>query len=203
MGERGGQGRARDPEMEPEDEQRVQRDVQKAAGGEAHHGKRRLALEPQKVVHGKAGAHQRRSQQNEAGVILRIGQNGGGGAQRPHQRVQKQKAQNADHRAAPEREEERRAGKAVGAFGVLLAQKAAQGAARAHADHKAERLKDRHQAEHHAHRPRGAGGADLAHKKGVGQIIDRADQHAGDGGRRQCEDQFGDRGLGHALELYI
>ena len=63
-----------------------------------------------------------------------------------------------------------------GGGGVAAAQAAADDGAGPVAQHKAQRLDDGHQAGNNAHGT-GRTGGDLAHKKGVGQIVDAGDQH--------------------------
>ena len=201
LGKSRGQRRAGNAHAEDKDEQRVQQDVQNAAGGQADHGKGGLALIAQHVVHGEAGTHQRRGRQDVAPVVAGVGQDGVGGAQQLHQRLQKEKAAHAQQRAAAQRGEKAHGGDVAGPGRFLLAQQAADDAARAHAHHEAERLQDGHQAEHHAHRAGGAVGVQLAHEKGVGQIVDGTHQHAGHRGDGQGDDELWDGRLGHLDEL--
>ena len=67
--------------------------------------------------------------------------------------------------------------KRVAALVFRLPKAAADDGAGAVAQCKAKRLNNGHQAGNNAHRTGSAGG-DLAHKKGIGQIVDAGDEHA-------------------------
>ena len=69
------------------------------------------------------------------------------------------------------------------------------------AEEKAHGLDNGHEGKDHAH---GAGGAvafQHAHKKGVGHVVKRRDQHADDTGEGQAANQPADRGLGHLVKF--
>ena len=129
-----------------------------------------------------------------------MGQDGLGAAQQHHKIGQGEQACRCDDAAEHQRREEAGGSKPGGSIGVLAAQAAADDAARAVAQHEAEGLNDGHQARHDAHRARRAGGQ-LAHKEGVGQIVDAGDEHTQDGGGREAENELRHGGLGHFLEL--
>ena len=168
-----GTGRAK---AEPEHENGIQHHVQHAAGDETDHGKVRLALVAQDVVHHKAGDHQRGGDQDGPRVGAGVGQNGLGAAQQHHEIRQCRKADHCQHHAEGQRCEKAGGGKAGGGVGVLTAQAAADNGAGAVPQHEAQRLDDGHQAGNNAHRARSAGG-DLTHKKGISQIVNAGDQH--------------------------
>ena len=197
-----GRGKARTggAHAQPKDEQRVQRDVQQAAGDQADHGKAGLALIAQDVVHHQTGHHNGSGQQDVPRVGTGMGQDGLGAAQQHHKIGQGEQARHCDDTAEHQRREEAGGSKPGGSIGVLAAQAAADDAAGAVAQHEAQRLENGHQAGNDAHRA-GCAGGDLAHKKGVGQIIDAGDEHAQYRGSRQAQDQFRDGGLRHFAEL--
>ena len=129
-----------------------------------------------------------------------MGQDGLGAAQQHHKIGQGEQACRCDDAAEHQRCEEAGGSKPGGGIGVLAAQAAADDAARAVAQHEAQRLENGHQAGNDAHRT-GCAGGDLAHKKGIGQIVDAGDEHAQYRGSRQTQDQFRDGGLRHFAEL--
>ena len=73
--ERCGQRRARDAHIEDKDEQRVECDVQESACADAVHGEHCLTLGAQGVAQHERGAHDGRSQQNNARVAFGVGEN--------------------------------------------------------------------------------------------------------------------------------
>ena len=197
-----GRGKARTggAHAQPKDEQRVQRDVQQAAGDQADHGKAGLALIAQDIVHHQTGHHNGSGQQDVPRVGTGMGQDGLGAAQQHHKIGQGEQACHCDDAAEHQRREEAGGSKPGGGIGVLAAQAAADDAAGAVAQHEAQRLDNGHQAGNDAHCT-GCAGGDLAHKKGVGQIVDAGDEHAQYRGSRQTQDQFRDGGLRHFAEL--
>ena len=142
-----------------------------------------------------------RSDEDGPRVGAGVGQDGVGAAQQHHEAGQ---GGEADARPAlmPKASAVKKlvGGELGGGVSVLTAEAAADDAARAVAQHEAEGLNDGHQAGHDAHRARRAGGQ-LAHKEGVGQIVDAGDEHTQDGGRGEAEDELRHGGLGHLLEL--
>ena len=161
---------------EHEHEQRVQRDVQHAAGDQTDHGKAGFALIAQDVVHHQAGDHQRGGNEDGPRVGAGVGQDGLGAAQQHHEVGQGAKARHGQHHAKHQSREKAGGRKPGGGGGVAAAQAAADDGAGPVAQHKAQRLDDGHQAGNNAHGT-GRTGGDLAHKKGVGQIVDAGDQH--------------------------
>ncbi len=197
-----GEARAAGAHLEHKDEERVQHDVEHAARHKADHGKAGLALIPQDVVHYKAGHHQRGRKQDGPRVGAGVGQDGVGAAQQHHEAGQGGKAAHGQHGTHRHGREEAGGGELCGGMGVLTAEAAADDAARAVAQHEAEGLNNGHQAGHDAHRARRAGGQ-LAHKEGVGQIVDAGDEHTQDGGRGKAQDQSRDGRLGHFMVLLL
>ena len=193
-----GEARARGAHVEQENQNRVQDHIQKAAGHQADHGQKGHALVAEYIIEHTAAGKEGTGQQNPHAVVPGKRQNGLGAAQQIHQRRQEQEAEDADHRAHQKSQKEAGGGKSRGAVHVVLPQAAGDVAARAVAEHKAEGLENRHQAEDDAD---GAGGAlaQLADKVGVGHIIDAGNQHTGNGGNTQPQDQLGDRSFGHLL----
>ena len=185
---------------EAEDKDGVQQDVEHAAGDKADHGEAGLALVAQDVVHHKAGHHEGRSDEDGPRIGAGVGQDGVGAAQQHHEAGQGGKADSRQHDAEDQRREKAGGGELGGGAGVLIAEAAADDSACAMAQHEAEGLNDGHEAGHDAHRARRAGGQ-LAHKEGVGQIVDAGDEHTQDGGRGEAEDELRHRGPGHLLEL--
>ena len=161
---------------EHEHEQRVQRDVQHAAGDQTDHGKTGFALIAQDVVHHQAGDHQRGGNKDGPRVGAGVGQDGLGAAQQHHEVGQGAKARHGQHHAKHQSREKAGGRKPGGGGGVAAAQAAADDGAGPVAQHKAQRLDDGHQAGNNAHGT-GRTGGDLAHKKGVGQIVNAGDQH--------------------------
>ena len=176
LAEGGGDTGTGSAQPKPEHEQRVQRNVQQPAGDQPDHGKVRLALIPQDVVHHQTGDHQRRGKQDGAGVGAGVGQNGIGAAQQHHKVRQGGKTSHCQHYAKGQRRKKAGGSKAGGGVGILTAQAAADDGAGAVPQHKAQRLYDCHQAGNDAHRTGSAGG-DAPYKKGIGQIVDAGDQH--------------------------
>jgi hypothetical protein len=188
------------PHAEAEDEDGVQHDVEHTAGDEADHGEAGLALVAEDVVHHEARHHERGRDEDGPRVGAGVGQDGVGAAQQHHEVGQGSETENGQHCAEGQRREEAGGGELCGRMGVLTAEAAADDAARAVAQHEAEGLNDGHQARHDAHRARRAGGQ-LAHKEGVGQIVDAGDEHTQDGGGREAENELRHGGQGHFLEL--
>ena len=195
-----GKARAAGAHAEPEDEHRVQRDVQQAACDQADHGKAGLALVAEDVVHHQAGDHHRRSAQDGPRIGAGVGQDRLGAAQQHHEIGQGGKAAQGQNDAESQRREKAGGGKFCGGVGILAAQAAADDAAGTVAQHKAQRLDDGHQAGDHAYRARCAGGQ-LPYEKGISQVVDAGDEHAEDGGGRKAQDELRHRGLGHFAEL--
>ena len=200
LAEGGGDARTGGAEAEAEHEDGVQHDVQHAAGDQADHGKAGLALIAQDVVHHKAGDHQRGRDKDGPCIGAGVGQDGGRAAQQHHEAGQGRKADDGQHHADGQCRKKAGGSKTGGGLGVAAAQAAADDGAGPVAQHKAQRLENGHQAGNDAHRT-GCAGGDLAHKKGVGQIVDAGDEHAQYRGSRQAQDQFRDGGLRHFAEL--
>ena len=160
-----------------EHENGVQQDVQHAAGHKADHGKIGLALVAQDVVHHEAGDHQRGRDEDGPRIGAGVGQDGLGAAQQQHEVGQRGKADEGQHHTNGQRREKAGGSEPGGCFGVPAAQTAADDSTGAVAQRKAQSLNNGHQAGNDAYRAGSAGG-DLAHKKGVGQIVDAGDQHA-------------------------
>ena len=154
----------------------IQHNVQHAAGHKADHGKVRLALIAQDVVHHKAGDHKRGCNEDGPCISAGVGQNGLGAAQQHHEAGQSGKAHNGQHHASGQSSKKAGGSKAGGGIGVPAAKAAADDGAGAVAQCKAKRLNNGHQAGNNAHRTGSAGG-DLAHKKGIGQVVDAGDEH--------------------------
>ena len=154
----------------------VQHNVQHAAGHKADHGKVRLALIAQDVVHHKAGDHKRGCNEDGPCISAGVGQNGLGAAQQHHEAGQSGKAHNGQHHANGQSSKKAGGSKAGGGISVPAAKAAADDGAGAVAQRKAKRLNNGHQAGNNAHRTGSAGG-DLAHKKGIGQVVDAGDEH--------------------------
>ena len=199
----GGPGRPGHPQAEGEDQQGVQGDVQHRAAGDAHHGVGRAALVAQLVVQHQGGGHPGGPEEDDPEVGLRIGQDGGGGAQEHGQRLQKELAQNADHRPRRQGGEKAGGGHVAGLLKVLLPQLPGDEVAAAVAKEKAHRLDDGHEGEDHPHRPGGAVAFQHAHEEGVRHVVEGGDQHADDAGKGQPADQAADGGLGHLVEFLL
>ena len=176
LAEGGGDTGTGSAQPQPEHEQRVQCNVQQSAGDQPDHGKVRLALIPQDVVHHQTGDHQRCGKQDGPGVGTGMGQNGFGTAQQHHEVRQGGKTDHRQHYAKGQRSKKAGGSKAGGGVGILTAQAAADDGAGAVPQHKAQRLNDGHQAGNDTHRAGSAGG-DAPYKKGIGQIVDAGDQH--------------------------
>jgi len=178
----------------------IQRDVQHAAGDQTDHGEAGLALVAQDVVHHKAGHHQRCRDQDGPRVGARVRQDGLGAAQQHHEVGQGSEADSGKDQAEGQRCEEAGGREPGGSLGVLAAEAPADDAARAVAQHKAQRLNDGHQAGNDPHRAGRAGG-DLADEEGVSQVIDAGDEHTQNRRCGKAEDEFRDGRLGHLPEL--
>ena len=158
-------------------------------------------MKAQLVIEHKRGRHIRRAKQDIGRVAACIGQNRRRGAQHPHQRVKKDNPQHAY--ARPEKQRRKKSGgyHARGVFHILPPQRARNIVARPMAEGKADGLDDRHQGKHHAHRTRSAR-ADATDEKGIRHVVKRGDQHAGDGGHRQCADELFHRRFRHPLIFF-
>ena len=202
LAQRRGQRRARDAHLEDEDEQRVEPHVQKSADAHAVHRERRLALGAQDVAQHERRAHDRRGQQDDAGVALGVGEDGVRRAQQPHERperAQPGRTQRQPHRRG---EDERAAADAVGAVIVLAAETAADDRTAAHADAEAEGLNDGHQRKHDAD-GRGRARRELGDEIGVGGIVEDGDQLRGERRQAQRQDQPRDRRVQHPVALLL
>ena len=77
----GGPGGPGHAQAEGENQKRVQGDVQNRSAGNPHHGIGRAALVAQLVVQHQGGGHPGSPEEDDLEIGLRIGQDGGGGAQ--------------------------------------------------------------------------------------------------------------------------
>ena len=144
LGQAGDNGSPGCAQTKAEDEDGVQGNVKDAAGGDSHHGKGSQALEPQQVVHDKGTHHKRRGQENIAGIFHCIGLDGFRGAQKHHNLVNVEQAENAQ---AGTQEEAGKKRDRDSAFPVLMAsgaQTPGHVVAAAHADGKGQGLDDGH-----------------------------------------------------------
>ena len=194
--------RAGNPQLEREDQQRIQPDVQHCAAGDAHHGIGGAALKAQLVVQHQRSRHPRRSQQDHAEVCLGIGQDGIRGTQQIGQRLQKQQPQHTDQHAGGQRTEKSRGGHFRGFLIVLMADGAGDEVAAALAEEEPDGLDNGHQGKHHAH---GAGGRvafQHPHQEGVRHVVKGGHQHADDAGHSQPQDQGPHRCLRHLFVFF-
>ena len=197
LADHGGQRRASRPQAEGEDQQRIQRHVEQVAAGDAQGRKGRPPLAFHGDVKDKGGAHNGRARQDIPGVGAGIGQNGVGGAQKPHERLQKQQPEQAQKPAEHQRHHHRGGNVAAGALAVLLPQLAGDHAPRPHADGKPHRLNEALERKDHANRRRCAG-AELRDEIRIGDVVNGGDHHPCHGGQGQRRHKPGDGGLGHA-----
>ena len=202
LGERRGDTGAGGAHMEHEDEDGIHDHVEDAAGDQTDHGLEGHALVAEDVVEHAAAGEQRPRQQNGDAIVSGIGENGVGAAEQVHEGREEKKSHRADDQPQGQREEEARGGIAGGAVGVVLSQAAGDVAAGAVAEHEAECLEDGHEAVDNADGARGAL-AQLADKVGVGHVVDVGDEHAGDGGDAQVQDELGNGRHGHLPELFF
>ena len=177
LAQSGGNTCAAGAHAEAEDKDGVQQDIEHAAGDKADHGEAGLALVAEDVVHHEARHHERGRDEDGPRIGAGVGQDGLGAAQQQHEVGQRGKADEGQHHTNGQRREKAGGSEPGGCFGVPAAQTAADDGAGAVAQRKAQSLNNGHQAGNDAYRAGSAGG-DLAHKKGVGQIVDAGDQHA-------------------------
>ena len=123
-------------------------------------------------------------------------------AERAHQRLQEQKAEEHDQKTACDRSENRAGRAAVGILIVLLAQTDADDAACAHRNAEAESLDQRLQRKHNADSGRRAR-RDLGDKVGVGSVVDDGNELACNSGDRERRDQLRDWHVEHSLVLRL
>ncbi len=120
LAQSGGNTCAGGAQPEAEHKDGVQHDVQHAAGHKADHGKVRLALIAQDVVHHKAGDHKRGCNEDGPCISAGVGQNGLGAAQQHHEAGQSGKAHNGQHHAKGQSRKKAGGSKAGGGVGFRL-----------------------------------------------------------------------------------
>ena len=107
-------------------------------------------------------------------------------------------AQNKDADSHDQGEKEANGNIDPGAFIIAAAQSSRQICATSHANHKGNRLEDRHGRKNNAN---GCGGfcADLTHKIGIGHIVNGCNQHGNDGWDCKAGNDLSQRSLKHHL----
>lgn len=95
LGQAGGNGGPGGTQTQAEDKDGVQGNVKDAACGDSHHGKGGQALEPQQVIHDKGTHHERRGQENVAGIFHCKELDGFRGSQKHNNLVNVEQAENA------------------------------------------------------------------------------------------------------------
>ena len=95
LGQAGGNGGPGGTQTQAEDKDGVQGNVKDAVCGDSHHGKGGQALEPQQVIHDKGTHHERRGQENVAGIFHCKGLDGFRGSQKHDNLVNVEQAENA------------------------------------------------------------------------------------------------------------
>ncbi len=123
-------------------------------------------------------------------------------AQQPHQRLDRQRAE--DHKQYTEDDGQCETGGSnrIRLFLLLRAQLRADQAQGAHANTEAYRLDNRHQGKYNADGS-GSAGSDLRYKVGISGIVDRTHKLAACRRNRHGSDQTRDRRLGHTPMLFF
>ena len=176
LGDRRGDGRAGNAQVQAEDQQRVQQHVKNAAGGDANHAVQRQPLKPQEIVQHQRPHHKRRGIEDVHRIGARVGHDGLRRAEETHQRIDTQIPQHGDHHTRAHRCEEAHRAIGLGLLVIARAQGAADVGAAAHAQREGHGLNNRHSRKNHAHRA-GGGGADLADKIGIRHIVNIGNEH--------------------------
>lgn len=181
LGHHGGQRRATNAHGEAEDEERVEQTVE---DGSADHAIHRILGKPLKahlVVDAERAHDEGRAQQAHTQILACVGKNGGRAAQEEADGLQEPQAHHHGYDGEGQRVEQARACHGLGVAHLLCAQLAGDIVARPIAEEERERLYEKHNAKHNAHRGRRLC-VDLAHEEGVDQVIHAGQQHRDDGG---------------------
>ena len=192
----GGERRAPDAHAKGEDEKRVERHVQHAAGDQPDHRIYRIALQAKLIVEHERRGHIRCADQNNAHIVERIGQNGVRCAEEMCERMPQQQPQNHDNAAGAECGEKTGRRHAFSLLAVLRAELTGNVVARALSEEKADRLDKRHERKHDTDCA-GRARTEPPDKKSVGHVVNGCDQHADDGRHGHFTDQRLDWRLSH------
>ena len=182
--------------MKSEDEQRIERHVQHAAGDQPDHRIYRIALQTKLIVEHERRGHIRCADQNNAHIVECIGQNSVRCAEEMCERMPQQQSQSHNDAAGTECGEKAGRRHAFGLLAVLRAELTGNIVARALTEEKADRLDKRHERKHDTDRA-GRARTEPPDKKSVGHVVNGCDQHADDGRDGHFTDQRLDRRLSH------
>ena len=189
--------RAGNPQIHTKNQNRIQRNIQHCAADDADHGIAGASLKTQLVIQHQRSSHPRRAQQNDPQIILGIGEDGLGGAQKIRKRLQKDLTEDADHNAGCQ-SGEKSGGSHVGCFLIVfLTQLPGDVIAAALTEEEAHSLDNGHHGENHTHGTGSGIAVEFADEIGIGHIVEGRDQHTDDAGDSQLADQSAHRGLGH------
>ena len=188
--------------LESKDEHRLQNDVQKDTAAHANHGKPGPSLGAQQDVQHKGPAHHRRGYQNVVGKVFRIGQDGVGCPQEPHQLRLEKDSQPHHHNSASQGGKEGCGGKAVRLLVFSLPQPAGNQTAGPHPQHKAHRLNHGHDGKDNSHRCTGTG-SQLGYKEHIRQPVHGGHQHGDDSGNSHPRHKPGNRRCQHVGEVLM
>lgn len=110
LAQQGGDGRSGDAQIQPEDENGVQKDIEHPADPQTDHRAVGLALPAQQIIQRKGQAHHRRAPQDVGGILKGIGVYGLGGPQDPDEPLQGQQPRQSQQASAHQRRDHRAGG---------------------------------------------------------------------------------------------
>ena len=180
LAQRCGKARARDPHTHSEHKDGISDHVEDGACHQSDHAQGGPAFIAEDIIHGQAGRHERRRDQDIGNIGPGKGRDGLRAAQSHDHGTQDSKADAGDDRAAYKGTG--KAGRSVyrSPLRIPAAQSPGNGAAGTLAEHKGKGLDDRHEPEYDADSSGGAV-AQLPDKGRIHQIIDIGDQHTDNG----------------------
>ena len=201
LAENGGEGRALHPKPQPEDEDRVQHQVQHRADEHAQHGHGGLPLSRDEGIQAQGKLHEHGAPQIDADVIQRIADGSIRGAEGVQKRALARLKQHGEQHAERRQHGDTAAQNLLGAVPVTLAQ--LDGGQRCAAlPGKGGEGGNQHQnggAHPHAGEGCGPDAGNVADVNAVHYIIKHVDELGGHGGQRQLKHKLADGGRTHAL----
>ena len=195
LGDDGGQRRAAHAQAQHEDEQRIERDIERRADDHGDHRLARVALRGDERIEAEDELDKRRAQQIDGEIVRCVGQRVSARAERRQQRRHRQLEDREQHHGGAQQHERRDAENALRALAVVFAQLdgGKRRAARAEERGKGGDQRDDREGQPDAGERERADALDAADVDAVDHIVEHVDRLRDHGGQRQTEHQRADR----------
>lgn len=184
----------------PEDQQRIQNNIDKTTDDQTDHSINWLAFVAQNAAHDAGCAKKRTAHEDDARIADAVVQHGVGRTEQAHELRQENQARNHDDQRADQPGQQRAVGVAFCLVVLGRAQTPRHQTAAAGADAKAVGLHDGLQGKHHAHRRRGTG-AYVRYEECICCIVNHGDELTQHRWNDHANDQLRNRHRQHAFTL--